>query len=443
MTKLLDFNALTTLCERAIEAGLAPPPRDALFLGFDAAVKAATFSDAAPGDALKIEIDRLNGYIDPIEGDIYFLAMWLINAANKVNATRPETAGFFRNLADRVNAIPRPAPATGVTTAALIPGARAEALINPAVGAAVQILRGSMPGMNRRATNLMVSKRMHDALHHIQLYTLPMWSASVAALSSSPDYARQMVEDKHRELRDKSEALPGEFGFLSTNETLRAVAQQTTDALLSAAAAADTALAAGDADGLKSVIAKVRDIVKAAMPVYAGKMDSYQEGLDLSELVASLTIIAQNSSDDALNANASRLASSLTTIIQDLSVIGTQHSEWQLLDMRLGALENWFGFLHLGPSVYASFNLDWDAVHSAIETLSSQGPSERFDPVKRLREAFLQICPVPIQGAPEKEATKAFVDFVIQARTVFYGVDVRMKQICNQLREMTNLLAQL
>jgi hypothetical protein len=179
------------------------------------------------------------------------------------------------------------------------------------------------------------------------------------------------------------------------------------------------------------------------MPLYAGKMDGYQDGLDLTQLVANLTGMAEGSADASLKANASRLASLLAAIVQDLNVIGPQHSQWQLLDVRLGTLENWFDFLHLGPGVFSSFDLEWDAVNSAIDVLSSQPPTDRFDRVKTLRDQFLQACPVPVQGAPVQLATERFGDFVIEVRTVFHEVDLRMKQICNQLREITNQLAQL
>lgn len=442
MTPLLDFDALTSLCERAIDAGLAQPPRDALFLGFDAAVKAAIFSDAVPADALRIEIDRLNSYVDPTGTDDYLLAMWLFNAANKLDDPRPTDAAFFRGLATSVNAIPRPAPPRPDTAGNLTSGARAEEQTNPAVNHAVQILRASMSAMNRRATNLMVSKRMHDALHNIQLHIVPLWSAGVAALPVTP-LAQQMVETQHRALRDKAEALPGEFGFLAPHEPLRGMAQETSDALLATVAGAEAALSRNDVEGLKTAIAKVRDIVKQSMPRYAGRMESYQEALDLSDLVKTLTRLSEDSTHQGLKANASRLASSLAAIVQDLSVIGPQHSQWQRLDLRLSSLETWFGFLNSGPALFSSFNLEWEAANADIESLESQSPTDRFDRVKHLRETFLQICPVPVQASPSQEATKPFGDFIIETRTVFYRVDVRMKQICNQLREITNQLAQL
>lgn len=440
---LLSFDDLTDTCNRAINAGLSNPPRGALFMGIDNAVKAAIFSNAAhPANALRIEVDQLNQFIDR-GSDGYLFEIWLINAANSVAATHSGDAAVFRQRAALISAVPAPAPVTGKETEDLASGLWQEEQDNPQVAQAVRYLRSSMPGMNRRATNLMVSKRLHDALHHIQLHVLPLWRMAAATLSAGPGLAWRTVYAQQRQLKDKAEGLSGEFAFLPAVERLRAIAQKTADGLLDAASAAETARAASDVDALKSAIAKVRGIVREAMPVYAGKMDGYQEGLELSQLLTNLTSLAQASKIDAVKESASRLASSLAAIAQDLNIIGPQHSQWQLLDIRLGTLENWFDFLHFGPSAYSSFNLEWDAINAAIETLASVPPTERLDRVKALRDQFLAECSVPMQAAPSQKATDLFGDFVIELRTVFYEVDVRMKQICNQLREITNQLAQL
>lgn len=443
--RLLDHLVIVEICNRAIDTGLALPPRDALFLGIGPAVRAAIVSTASDQtDGLRMEIDRLNTFIYPTDRDGYLLAIWLINAANRLQPTRPSDATIFRQWADTVAAIPAPPPVTSSTMPTGIgSAAKAEGLTNQKVSESAQSLRAAMPSMNRRATNLMVAKGMHDALHQIQLHVVPLWSRALAALASSPGLARDMAADCQRQLGDKSRALEGVFGFLQQCEELRTEAKRIADDLVTAAVAADAALAADDTDAMKASIANVRSIVKDGMSVFANRMDRYQEGLDLSDILVDIAGLAEASNDATLRADASRLASSLAAIIQDINVLGPQHSRWQLLDARLGSLENWFDYLYLGPAVYSSFNLDWSSVKGTIDSLAGDPPTDRFDRVKTLRDDFLAAFPVPAQAAPSDQAIRKFGDFVIQVRSVFYGVDLRMKQICNQLREITNQLAQL
>lgn len=442
MAALLDHSDLTQIRSTAIAAGLAIPPRDALFMGIEVAVRSMVYSQAAPADALTIEIDRLNTYVDPTSTNGYHLAVWLTNAADKLAAARPAEAQFFRDMAAKVAAIPPPAPAP-INTGDVVSGARAEEQSNQKVGLAVGVLRGSMPGVNRRTTNLMVSKRLHDTLHYIQLHILPLWNTAMGAVSSDPAIATMLIGAQLRQLSDRSNALPAEFGFLPPAEDLRKMAQATADRLIKDCDAAEAALAAKDNDALRGALAKVRDTVKTDMPLYAARMESYREGLDLSELGIELTVMAEHAADATLKDNATRLASTLAAIAQDLNAIGPRHSQWQLLDVRLATAESLFGFLSLGPAVYSTFNLEWDAVNAAIASLSADLPSERFDRVRALRDDFLAVCPVPVTAAPAASATGPFEAFVSELRTVFYEVDWRLRDICNQLREVTSQLAQL
>jgi hypothetical protein len=221
------------------------------------------------------------------------------------------------------------------------------------------------------------------------------------------------------------------------------MAQATADRLASDGDAAQAALDANDAEALRGALARVRDTVKTDMPLYAARMESYQEGLDLSELVTNLTVMAEQAADGALRDNAGRLASTLAAIIQDLNTIGPRHSQWQLLDVRLATIENLFGFLSLGPALYSAFEFEWAAVNSAIANLSADLPPERFARVRALRDEFLQACPVPVTAAPPPAAAALFESFVTELRAVFYEVDWRLREICNQLRDVTTQLAQL
>ena len=443
MEALLDHADLQAITGRAIAAGLALPPRDALFMGIDNAVRSMVYSqDDVPADALKNEVDRLNSYVVHTSTNGYQLAVWLTNAADKLTANRPLDAQFFRDMAAKVAAIPPPPP-TPINTGDVISGARAEELSNQKVGLAVKVLRGSMPGVSRRTTNLTVSKRLHDTLHYIQLHILPLWGTAMGAATSDPAIASMIIGAQLRQLSDRSNALAAEFSFLPPAEELRTMAQATTDRLVKDCDTAEAALAAKDTEALRTAMARVRDTVKTDMPIYAARMESYREGLDLSEVGIELTVMAEHAADPALKDNAGRLAGTLAAIAQDLNAIGPRHSQWQLLDVRLATIEGLFGFLSLGPAIYSTFNFEWDAVNAAITSLSADLPPERFDRVKTLRDQFLAAFPVPVSAAPAAAATAPFESFVSELRAVFYEVDWRLREICNQLREVTSQLAQL
>jgi len=444
MNALLDHADLSAITGRAIAAGLALPPRDALFMGIDNAVRSMVYSqDDVPADALMNEVDRLNTFIDRTETNGYHFAVWLKNAADKLDVTKPTEAQFFRAMADKVAAIP-PAPKAGpANTRDVITGAKAEEQSNQMVASAVHFLRLSMPGLSLRATNLMVSKRVHDALHKVQLQTLPMWQDMMKVLKSDPGFARATLAAQVQQLTDASEALPAEFSFLDQTEPLCEQAQATTDWLKAEGDAAKAALAADDMAALRTVMDRVADAVKIDMQNYAEGMEIYRAGLDLAELGTNLTLMAEHSANAALRDNATRLASKLAEITQDLNVIGPRHKEWQSLDEGLANLEQLFGFLPSGPAVYSAFDIRWAAVEKAIASLSPDLRPDRFDGVRVLRDQFLAACPVPVTAPPSADAAKAFASFVKALRTVFQTVDKQLLKICNQLGNLTSQLAQL
>ncbi len=443
METLLDQSDLDEIYQGALDAGLALAARDALFMGIDNAVRSMIYSRAdTPADALKIELGRLNSYVNHTETNGYHFAVWLKNAADRLDANRPPEAQFFRNMAAKVAAIP-PRPPRPITAVSVIDGARAEEQSNQKVKVAVEVLRGSMPGIGTRATNLLVSKRVHDALHHIQLNILPLWNKALGVAESDPGLAEGLIAAQLRQLADKTDALPRECSILQPNEPLRLEAQATSDRLAHDCQAAEAALAGKDTATLRSVMERVADTVKGDMPLYAERMENYRGGLDLALVGMQLTVMAEDATNAALRDDAGRLASKLGEIVQDLNVIGPRHSQWQRLDERLVSTERLFGFLMFGPAIYSAFNLEWDAVDRAIASLSASLPPDRFDRVTTLRDGFLAVCPVPVTIGPPATAAEPFASFVTELRTVFQRVDSRLLDICNQLREVTSQLAQL
>ena len=442
MTQLVTFADLTAICDRAIQRGLATADRGVLFFGISPELVAyVAVAKGPPAADLRSEVDKLNTLVDPT-ADGYLLAMWLTNCANQLTAY-PNDQQFFRDWAATVAALPPPAPTTAGGAEATVKAARAEEQGNQQVGLAVQMLRQTIMTLNKRTTNLMVSKRLHDTLHMIQLYVLPMWSNGVTQLAAAPDLARPFVEDRQRDLRVKAEGIAAEIAILPPQEPLRAACKRTADTLLAAADNAANALQNDQIDGVKAAIAQVRQVLKEDMDEYAKKMDAYQEGLDLALLIANLDRLAAAAPGSALATSASRSAGSLAALMQDLAQLGPQHSDWQRLDVHLYTLETFYGFLNASPDFYSTFDTEWKAVEAAANRLAGDPPAARFARVAELRQKFIDVCPVPVASPPKPEATRPFSDYVFEMRTIFHGVDQRMKETCNQLREITYQLAQL
>ncbi len=441
MAGLLLFKDLKAIADRAIAANLARD-RDLLFFGISPQI--ATIVRVAgpnPASDLKVELDRLNNYQERTS-DGFLLAIWLTNCADTLPG-RPTDEKFFRDWAARVDSLTPVAPLEVAKVGDIIAGGREEAQNDERIGLAMSQLEDTIGALNRRATALMVSKRLHDALHRIQVNVLPLWRRGIDNMASSPDLWRGIVADRQRELRSEAQAMQGEFAILRPDDALQEQAAATVAALRASADKADAALAANDDPGLKGALLAVRDTVKDDMRNYAGKIEANREALDLGVLAASLTRLADHATDQALVENARKAASALAAIMQDLNLFGPQHRLWQDLDVQLWLLEEQFGYLSMGPAAFAGFNFQWDKIMTAFEKLAGQPPADWYERATALRKSFLDACPIPVSALPNAAASSRFEDFVLEVRRIFQTIDQRMKDICNLLREITLQLAQI
>jgi hypothetical protein len=438
---LLAAPDLDAICDNAVAWGLAVN-RDPLFFGFSPSVAAAVRVTNGTADAgLRVEADALNN-LEERTGEGFFLAMWLKNCENAV-AVQPARAKFFGDWATKVDAL-QPATAWQVQDAsAILPAGRAEAPGDQQIQLAITQMELHTEAVYRRATMLMVSKRLHDALHRIQISVLPLWRRGIDNMASAPDLWRPIVEDRQRQLRAETQGMAGEFAILKETDPLRKMGQETVDALLPAVARAEAAVAATDLAGLGAALFEVRDTVRDDMRAYATKIEASQDALELGVLVESLHLLAENSANAQLVASARSSASALAAILQDLDVIGPQHREWQDLDVQLWLLEEQFGYLAMGAAAFAAFNYQWKKVLERIAELAGDPPADWNDRVSALREALLAVCPIPVTAVPDAAAAQKFEDYVIEVRRIFQTIDQRMKDVCNLLREITAQLARL
>lgn len=96
---LFTFIELNKIAERAIQAGLAMRREGLLFAfspGFSAALPG--WGQHPPADALRDDVNALNGYDEPVNGEIPFV-IWLSNAHAMTSATQPNHAKFFNEMA--------------------------------------------------------------------------------------------------------------------------------------------------------------------------------------------------------------------------------------------------------------------------------------------------------------------------------------------------------
>lgn len=438
---LLGKSDLDAICDKAIEWGLADN-RDRLFVGFSPTVVATVRTEnGTPAAGLRIEVDALNK-LDERTADGFFLAMWLKNSENEVTA-QPSRAKFFADWAAKVDAL-QPTTSWQVQDAsAILPAGRAEAPGDQQIQLAISQMELHTEAVYRRATNLMVSKRLHDALHRIQINVLPLWRRGIDNMAGAPDLWRPIVEDRQRQLRSETQGMAGEFAILKPTDPLRKMGQDTVDALLPAVTRAEAAVTATDLAGLGAALFEVRDTVRDDMRAYATKIEASQDALELGVLVESLYLLAENAANAQLVSSARSSASALAAILQDLDVIGPQHREWQDLDVQLWLLEEQFGYLAMGPGAFVAFNYQWRKVLERIAQLAGDPPADWEARVTGLRDALLAVCPIPVTAVPDAGAAQKFEDYVIEVRRIFQTIDQRMKDVCNLLREITAQLARL
>jgi V8-like Glu-specific endopeptidase len=439
---LLDYDDMQEICTRAINAGLALN-REQLFIGMSSQITSGVRETKGdPAGQLRLEVATLNHYTDP-GPDGYFLAVWLRNCANAAGPGRVAAVTFFADWAKRVDAIPAYPSAPAGDAEGVVEGVGRTATGGAQFNLALAQLRGEIGALSKRATRLVVSKRLHDGLHHIQVSVLPLWRQGIDNLLTSPNLWRGIVQGCQRDLRAEVQGMAGEYLVLAADDSLRAIAEGTVKELNDVATSADQALSGTDTDSLKNILFAARDIVRNDMRTYAMRIEASQDGLDLGLLVQNLSQIADNADDERLRSSARKSASALAAIIQNLDVIGAQHSLWQDLDVQLWLLEEQFGFLSMGQAAFAAFNYQWHKIVTALNELASDPPAEWSEPIVRLRDEFLAVCPVPIAASPNTDAAAKFDDFVLQVRLVFQHVDQQMKDSCNLLREITFELAKI
>ncbi len=399
-------------------------------------------TNGAADAGLRVEADALNNLEERTGEGFFFLAMWLRNCENAVTA-QPTRAKFFDDWAIKVDALTPATAWQAQDASAILSAGRAEAPGDQQIQLAITQMELHTEAVYRRATTLMVSKRLHDALHRIQISVLPLWRRGIDNMASAPDLWRPIVEDRQRQLRAETQGMAGEFAILKETDPLRKMGQETVDALLPAVARAEAAVAATDLAGLGAALFEVRDTVRDDMRAYATRIEASQDALELGVLVESLHLLAENSANAQLVASARSSASALAAILQDLDVIGPQHREWQDLDVQLWLLEEQFGYLTMGAAAFAAFNYQWKKVLERIAELAGDPPADWNQRVSALRDGLLAVCPIPVTAVPDAAAAQKFEDFVIEVRRIFQTIDQRMKDVCNLLREITAQLARL
>lgn len=439
---LLPVADVREIARRSIGAGLAPK-RDLLFFGMAPQIVTAVRADGAgrADDALRTELDRLNNYQERT-ADGFLLAVWLRNCVDNL-VGYPAEADYFLQCAVRVEALSGAPPPPVSNLAGIMAGARAEASSDDQIQLAVSQMEGTIGALGRRATALMVSKRLHDVLHRIQLNVLPLWRRSMEELSNAPTLWQPIVKDRQRALRTEAASIAGEYSMLPPDDALAVLGAKTSSALMKAVNAADAALDSDDSRGLQSAFFNARDVVKDDMRTYATRIEANLEALDLGVLVENLTRLAEHAGDDDLIATARSAASALAAIAQDLKVFGPQHRLWQNLDVQLWLLEEQFSFLSMGRAAAMSFDNQWAKVAGLVDELAGMPPADWFEKIGLSRQAVLKACPVPVDTLPDAAAAGCFDDFVLALRSVFQTVDQRMKDICNLLREITVQLARI
>ena len=439
---LLSHNDLAALCDRAVNAGLAID-REVLFFGINSSIRAAVWSNKSPpAAALRIEVDRLNRLVEPSEGG-YLLTLWLINCASSLSPASPEAVAYFQGWAAKVDAIPVSAPLDASVAGQIRGRARVEAATDIRIELALAQLEGSIEAMSRRATNLMLSKRLHDALHKIQVNMLPFWKQGLQGFATAPDLWRSMLRNAQAGMRAECDTMESEVQILDGSDSLSLRAKEGIIAMKGAIDIADAALAAGDQTSLSQALLIIRDRLRDYMGYYAGRIENYREGLDLGLLVANLTRLAENSADPELATNAGQAAAALAAIVQDLDTLAPHHRLWQQLDAQLWVIEDQFAYLPMGAMAFTTFNFQWGKMMRALAILAGDPPATWLANIERLRDDLFLLAPVPITTLPHADAEPRFNDLILEIRRVFQGVDNRMKATCNLLREITVQLARI
>jgi hypothetical protein len=199
-----------------------------------------------------------------------------------------------------------------------------------------------------------------------------------------------------------------------------------------------TALQTQETKYLKDTIRKINRVL-ATQPSYINaNLIATARSLPLADLVQAVQVLAERITSLPLDDRKVHSFQTGTKAIQELhyhlKALVSQHDDWQTVDRELRRIQGNFR-----ADTLEDFIFSWQDLKEQLEPLSL-ALEEQW--ASKLHKAEEQVD-VAIENLFYEPLSKAFKDYVKQARRCFFTVDKQVKKFCDDLLELQDPLQSL
>jgi hypothetical protein len=308
--------------------------------------------------------------------------------------------------------------------------ALAELMQTPEVRTAVVTFRAGFRAASEQIHRLAAYKQLHDLLHNLQFQCYGPLLAEVERAAGT-ELATDVLSGYEFTLQGILRDLKEVAGQTSLTATEKLWIQDVTKAHQALTGAVDDS----DAALLKSAVRILKRVVEQQPTRINERLNEAAQNLRLPDLVDAMKQVSEHVT--RLNLEAEKVemfqagVQALASLDERLTALVADHSQWQLLDLQLRRIES---------------NLAQDLDELLTSWIDVKGLSESLC-YGRTDECIALLCKQgtglesAIAEGNSVQIKKVFKRYSRQASMCFYQVDVSLKRLCEDLRQVGDPLA--
>lgn len=434
---LLPAPEISELFLKAVQYGLHQR-RSALTAGMDGAYLAGLEQASFPNDQMLLDLRALN-VTDRVIGSDIPLKQWLENAA----LIKGAETDYFSALAEKILARPNPsvkdaeqgARSTLETLQSLAGSSEAFRRLLAAASEQFEAIAGSVKV-------LMAYKGLHDFLHDIQVFRLPLIQATLPAESAGTNWAllKRFISELEFKLDD---AHNEKVSMLKEDSRVRLDEERWLAEFKEICLAFNGAIKDSAADRAGDALVDLRGLIRYNMSRLNLLLYHSASRLGISALIDRLRSFASSLEEkDARRDQLREAATRLFLLHSEIETLLSEHDLWQQIDDKLWSAEDSLLFGGGREFELRSFSRLWPVVVERV-TQIAEPTAEWYVRVKQLADSFGANCPLPITLPIALVALDDFREFTSSARNQFYYIDSQLKNRCSRLTQIAEPLEEL
>jgi hypothetical protein len=438
---LFDFEKISEIYEKAVQVGFAAK-RSVLLAGLDEAYRANLEVVSSPGDQMLLDLRAMNSADRTVGTDIP-LRIWLANAA-LLMAALPDEEVYFASLRDRTAAQRQPSPAeTQQRAKTTLENLQAIAGKNVPLRESLIAANQELEEIARTVKLLVVYKGLHDILHEVQIYSLPLLTAMLRrGLATDEDWL--MFQQQVSDLEFKHSRAFTEVRRLPPESSARIDEERWLDGLGNVHLALTGARESRSAELAGDSLVELRRLVRSKMFRLNLLLYDSARRLRIDVLIDRLRAFAGSlDMEDPRAGQLREAATQLLLLKSEIETLLNDHDGWQRIDEDLWSAEEDLVFGGYGEFALRSFSRLWPGMIERIARIAGPGTDPWYVQTRRHVEAFGAHCPMPATAPIAPAAIDDIRDFLKVTRDQFFMIDKELKARCDRLAEVADPIERL